>query len=119
MCYELVLSCCIFNIVPNVCLGMDIATVDLINIERFSSRVMELSDYRKKLSDYLCSKMANVAPNLTTLIGEQVHIIKCVMGFFFSSFLSPPFFIYFIILYYFFNLLIYLFFIIIIIIPLL
>ncbi len=96
MCYELVLSCCIFNIVPNVCLGMDIATVDLINIERFSSRVMELSDYRKKLSDYLCSKMANVAPNLTTLIGEQVHIVKCVMGFFFSSFLSPPFFIFYI-----------------------
>ena len=55
------------------CAGMDIALVDLINIERFSSRVTELSEYRKKLSDYLCSKMENVAPNLTTLIGEQVR----------------------------------------------
>ena len=53
--------------------GMDIALVDLINIERFSLRVMELSEYRRKLSDYLCSKMESVAPNLTTLIGEQVR----------------------------------------------
>ena len=55
--------------------GMDIAIVDLINIERFSTRVMELSEYRKKLSQYLCTKMENVAPNLTSLIGEQVMLL--------------------------------------------
>ncbi len=59
MCYDIVLSCCIFNIVPNVCLGMDIATVDLINIERFSSRVMELSEYRKKLQDGECGSQSH------------------------------------------------------------
>lgn len=51
---------------------MDISPIDLINIERFASRVMELADYRKQLSIYLSVKMDNVAPNLTTLIGEQV-----------------------------------------------
>jgi len=52
---------------------MDIAIIDLINIEQFTTRVMELSEYRKKLSQYLCTKMENVAPNLTSLIGEQVR----------------------------------------------
>ena len=51
---------------------MDISPIDLINIERFASRVVDLAEYRKQLSEYLSSKMHNVAPNLTTLIGEQV-----------------------------------------------
>eukprot|EP00731_Ephydatia_muelleri_P020406 Em0013g133a len=55
-----------------VSMGMDIAPLDLINIERFASRVIELAEYRKGLSEYLSSKMHQVAPNLTTLIGEQV-----------------------------------------------
>ena len=51
---------------------MDISPIDLINIERFASRVVDLAEYRKQLSEYLSTKMHNVAPNLTTLIGEQV-----------------------------------------------
>ena len=51
---------------------MDISPIDLINIERFATRVVELAEYRKDLSSYLSSKMTNVAPNLTTLIGETV-----------------------------------------------
>ena len=51
---------------------MDISPIDLINIERFATRVIELTQYRKNLSEYLSSKMESVAPNLTTLIGEQV-----------------------------------------------
>ena len=51
---------------------MDISPVDLINIACFSTRVIELSEYRKKLSVYVSSKMSSVAPNLTNLIGEQV-----------------------------------------------
>lgn len=56
---------------------MDISSIDLVNIERFSTRVTELAEYRKQLSEYLVDKMENVAPNLTTLIGEQV---MCVLG---------------------------------------
>ncbi|XP_059477448.1 nucleolar protein 56 [Neocloeon triangulifer] len=53
-------------------MGMDISPVDLINIEMFAKRVVALADYRKSLSHYLNSKMESVAPNLATLIGDQV-----------------------------------------------
>lgn len=46
--------------------------MDLINIEMFASRVIELTDYRSHLNEYLSSKIAGVAPNLSTLIGDHV-----------------------------------------------
>jgi len=53
-------------------MGMDISPVDLLNIDMFASRVIGLTDYRKELSAYLQNKMALVAPNLATLIGDTV-----------------------------------------------
>uniref|UniRef100_A0A6B2EEU8 Nucleolar protein 56 n=1 Tax=Phlebotomus kandelakii TaxID=1109342 RepID=A0A6B2EEU8_9DIPT len=53
-------------------MGMDISMVDLMNIQMFAGRVVRLSDYRKQLAEYLHSKMGNVAPNLQSLIGDQV-----------------------------------------------
>ncbi|CAG4973573.1 unnamed protein product [Colias eurytheme] len=53
-------------------MGMDISPVDLINIQMFAGRVVSLSNYRKQISEYLHTKMNSVAPNLTTLIGDQV-----------------------------------------------
>ncbi|NXJ71948.1 NOP56 protein, partial [Rostratula benghalensis] len=53
-------------------MGMDISPLDLINIESFSSRVISLSEYRKGLQEYLRSKMNQVAPSLSALIGEVV-----------------------------------------------
>jgi len=53
--------------------GMDISPVDLINIQQFATRVIALSEYRAQLSEYLVSKMTQVAPNLTALIGEHVR----------------------------------------------
>ncbi|KAM6946617.1 nucleolar protein 56 isoform 2-T2 [Lycodopsis pacificus] len=53
-------------------MGMDISPIDLINIERFSTRVVSLASYRLELQEYLRSKMAQVAPNLAALIGEVV-----------------------------------------------
>ncbi|NXN91758.1 NOP56 protein, partial [Rhinopomastus cyanomelas] len=53
-------------------MGMDISPLDLINIESFSSRVISLSEYRKSLQEYLRSKMSQVAPSLSALIGEVV-----------------------------------------------
>merc|ERR1712203_671841 len=50
----------------------DISAVDLLNIDMFATRVIALADYRKMVSTYLQDKMASVAPNLTTLIGESV-----------------------------------------------
>lgn len=53
-------------------MGTDISDVDLININMFSSRVVQLAEYRAELHKYLTSKMSSVAPNLAALIGEQV-----------------------------------------------
>ncbi|KAJ3603344.1 hypothetical protein NHX12_031086 [Muraenolepis orangiensis] len=53
-------------------MGMDISPIDLINIERFSHRVVSLADYRRGLQEYLRSRMSQVAPNLAALIGEVV-----------------------------------------------
>ncbi|KAL9261593.1 Nucleolar protein 56-like protein [Drosera capensis] len=53
-------------------MGQDISPVDLINVQQFAKRVMDLSDYRRKLYDYLVAKMNDIAPNLTSLIGEVV-----------------------------------------------
>ncbi|KXS18317.1 nucleolar protein 5A [Gonapodya prolifera JEL478] len=53
-------------------MGTDIADTDMDNIEQFANRVVELGDYRKSLHAYLVSKMHQVAPNLSALIGETV-----------------------------------------------
>jgi len=53
-------------------MGMDISAIDLINIETFTSKVINLAEYRKELMEYLISRMHNIAPNLATLIGETV-----------------------------------------------
>ncbi len=53
-------------------MGQDISDFDLANIEMFANRVIELAEYRDRLSQYLVNKMHVVAPNLTALIGEQV-----------------------------------------------
>ena len=72
---EVVCVCvCVHPMVLSSLLGMDISPIDLINIERFATRVIELAQYRKQLSEYLSAKMEGVAPNLTTLIGEQVRL---------------------------------------------
>ena len=53
---------------------MDISDIDLINIERFTTRVIALSEYRQTLHTYLKERMGSVAPNLSALIGEQVRV---------------------------------------------
>ena len=60
--------------------GMDISPIDLINIESFASRVIGLVDYRRKLHDYLQSKMSQVAPNLQALIGDLVTSYVLIFG---------------------------------------
>ena len=61
---------CLFN--PFLT-GMDISPLDLINIGSFATKVIGLADYRKKLHAYLISKMDQVAPNLSEVIGELVR----------------------------------------------
>ncbi|KAG1371180.1 nucleolar protein 56 [Cocos nucifera] len=53
-------------------MGQDLSPIDLINVQQFAQRVMDLSEYRKKLYEYLVTKMNDIAPNLASLIGEVV-----------------------------------------------
>lgn len=53
-------------------MGQDLSPVDLINVKQFAQRVMDLAEYRKKLYDYLVTKMNDIAPNLAALVGEIV-----------------------------------------------
>lgn len=53
-------------------MGTEIAEVDMENISSFTARVINLTDYRQNLLNYLTSRMHNVAPNLSSLIGETV-----------------------------------------------
>lgn len=52
--------------------GQDLSPLDLINVQTFAKKVMDLADYRKKLYDYLVAKMSDIAPNLAALIGDMV-----------------------------------------------
>ncbi|KAJ8752042.1 hypothetical protein K2173_001068 [Erythroxylum novogranatense] len=50
----------------------DLSPVDLINVQQFAKRVMDLAEFRKKVHEYLIAKMNDIAPNLASLIGEIV-----------------------------------------------
>lgn len=53
-------------------MGMDVSEVDLINILMFANKVINLSEYRAQLAEYMVGKMNTIAPNLSSLIGETL-----------------------------------------------
>jgi nucleolar protein 58 len=55
-----------------VSMGTEISGEDVINISALCDQVIALSEYRGQLFDYLRSRMAAIAPNLTVLVGELV-----------------------------------------------
>ena len=55
-----------------VSMGTEITTDDLDNIQALAEQVVNFTEYRQQLSGYLSSRMAAIAPNLTTLVGELV-----------------------------------------------
>lgn len=55
-----------------VSMGTDISAEDMDNIAELCGQVIDLSAYREQLWDYLRSRMAAIAPNLSTLVGELV-----------------------------------------------
>jgi nucleolar protein 56 len=74
-------------------MGQDISPIDLINIEQFATRVVQLTDYRRNLHIYLTDKMNTCAPNLSALIGNNqtqhyLHYNCCLIEH------NSPFFIF-------------------------
>lgn len=53
-------------------MGTTVSEIDLVNIEIFAARVVNLAEYRLSLQKYLESKMTAVAPNLSALVGDQI-----------------------------------------------
>ncbi len=53
-----------------VSMGTEISEEDVLNISALCDQVIELSEYRAQLYDYLKSRMMAIAPNLTVLVGE-------------------------------------------------
>jgi len=53
-------------------MGSEITQEDLTNITELCDQVIELSQYRKQLYEYLKQRMSAIAPNLTAMIGELV-----------------------------------------------
>jgi len=53
-------------------MGMNVSELDLLNIRLFTSRVENLLERRAQMHAYLADKLQLVAPNLSSLIGDQV-----------------------------------------------
>merc|ERR1711972_1288466 len=53
-------------------MGTEITEEDLSNIHTLSDRVVELTEYRASLAEYLKLRMNAIAPNLTYMVGELV-----------------------------------------------
>merc|ERR1711972_112243 len=53
-------------------MGCEISEQDLATVFHLADRVIELSEYRSKLYEYLKNRMEAIAPNLTMLVGELV-----------------------------------------------
>jgi len=51
---------------------MDCAEADMLNIMHFTTRMVALATFRHELGQYLQHKMHDVAPNLSTLVGDAV-----------------------------------------------
>ena len=55
-----------------ISMGVEITKQDLTHIHELCERVIELSEYRASLSDYLKQRMTAIAPNLTHMVGELI-----------------------------------------------
>jgi len=53
-------------------MGGDMAEVDWSTLRQFAERVVSLAEYREQCKQYLNDRMMAVAPNLTTLMGQNI-----------------------------------------------
>lgn len=55
-----------------ISMGTEVSEGDIMNIKYLCEQIVEISDYRALLYDYLKNRMMAIAPNLTVLVGELV-----------------------------------------------
>lgn len=55
-----------------ISMGTEISEEDILNITYLCDQVIEITEYRQQLYEYVNNRMMAVAPNLTVLVGELV-----------------------------------------------
>ncbi|KAJ8924668.1 hypothetical protein NQ315_000819 [Exocentrus adspersus] len=55
-----------------ISMGTEISEDDIINIQNLCDQIIEITNYRAQLYDYLKARMMAMAPNLTVLVGDLV-----------------------------------------------
>ena len=53
-------------------MGTEISEDDIINIQNLCDQIINITNYKTQLSNYLDSRMLVIAPNLTVLVGTLV-----------------------------------------------
>lgn len=56
----------------DISMGTEISEEDMLNIDSLAKQVVDMSEYRSELYEYLKNRMNAMAPNLTAMVGELV-----------------------------------------------
>ncbi|XP_017337765.1 nucleolar protein 58 isoform X1 [Ictalurus punctatus] len=60
------------RLAAEISMGTEVSEEDISNIIHLCDQVIEISEYRTQLYDYLKNRMMAIAPNLTVMVGELV-----------------------------------------------
>jgi len=60
------------KLAAEISMGTEVSEQDIGNIRHLCDQVIEISEYRAQLYDYLKNRMTAIAPNLTVMVGELV-----------------------------------------------
>ncbi|XP_071370680.1 nucleolar protein 58 isoform X2 [Centroberyx affinis] len=60
------------KLAAEISMGTEVSEQDIGNIMHLCDQVIEITEYRSQLYDYLKNRMTAIAPNLTVMVGELV-----------------------------------------------
>ncbi|KAK2888906.1 hypothetical protein QQF64_029091 [Cirrhinus molitorella] len=60
------------KLAAEISMGTEVSEEDIANIMHLCDQVVEITEYRTQLYDYLKNRMMAIAPNLTVMVGELV-----------------------------------------------
>ncbi|KAK7893460.1 hypothetical protein WMY93_022612 [Mugilogobius chulae] len=60
------------KLAAEISMGTEVSEQDIANISHLCDQVIEITEYRVQLYDYLKNRMMAIAPNLTVMVGELV-----------------------------------------------
>lgn len=60
------------KLAAEISMGTEVSEQDIVNIRHLCDQVIEITEYRTQLYDYLKNRMMAIAPNLTVMVGDLV-----------------------------------------------